>query len=151
MTVKRIIRYRSAWAAAFAGALLLGACQASRQIAVVDVDPASWNGPAGLSIENTDTVSLRDIELFVRCNDRFDQDTLTVRITTLSSDTLRCEELLPLYFPHIASAAALAREHIVPYRRRVCFSHVGCYRMTITPTRSVAGVEAVGISIGKSI
>lgn len=150
MTVQRIVRLLAAWAALAAACCCVG-CQASRQVTVADVDPFAWNGPAELLIENTDTTALRDIELFLRCNDRFGEDTLTVRITTLAPDTLRCVELLPIHFPRVTGPASLAREHTVAYRRRIRFSQSGDYRMMIAPTRPVAGVEAVGISIVKSI
>lgn len=145
-TLRQILRSVASWAAIAAVYGSTG-CQAPQQIAVADVDPVRWEGAVGLSIENTDTVTLRDIGFFIRCNDRFTDDTLTVRITTFSPDTLRFEELLPMRLSRVAGPAALACEHLVPYRRRVRFPQMGNYRMTIAPTRRVGGVEAVGIGI----
>lgn len=114
------------------------------------MNPALWNEPAELEIRNTDTLTLRDAVIFVRSNDRSADDTLTVRIVTVSPDSLRCSETLLLGMERTNGPASLARESATPYRRRIRFSHRGTYRITITPLRPARGIEAIGIDIVKS-
>ncbi|WP_418409864.1 hypothetical protein [Alistipes sp.] len=133
-----------------AAALLAGGCLSPHQSAVADVDAAAWNRAAVLTLTNSDTTTLRDLELFLRCNDLFTEDSLTVRITVLTPDSLRHEEPFLLVIPPAHTPAALSREADVAYRRRVRFARTGDYRIKITPGRLVKGVEAVGINIVKS-
>ena len=112
-------------------------------------DPVSWKDPAGIVLANADTTSLRDLTLFLRCNDRFAEDTLTVRIAVTTPDSLRSEELFLLAIPRTPSPAALVREAAVPYRRAIRLGRTGDYRFTVTPTRPIRGVEAVGLTIRK--
>ena len=101
-------------------------------------------------LANADTTSLRDLTLFLRCNDRFGEDTLTLRIVTTTPDSLRFEEFFRITSPRTNGPAAIAHEIAVPYRRHVRFAREGDYRMTIAPTRPVRGIEAVGIGTSDS-
>ena len=143
--LRRICRAVTATAA-----LLATGCLSPHQSAVTDVDAASWREAAHLTLPNSDTTTLRDLELFLRCNDLFTEDTLTVRIAVVTPDSLRHEEPFGLVFPPAHTPAALTREADIPYRRRVRFARTGDYLITITPGRPVRGVEAVGINIVKS-
>ena len=135
--------------AAVAAALLAGSCVSPHQSAVTDVNPAG--GLAGRNrLPNADTVSLRDAVIFLRCNDRFAEDTLTVRIATVTPDSLRFGEWFLLVIPHPKGPAALMREAAIPYRRRIRLTQHGDYRCSVTPVRPVRGVEAVGVDLQQS-
>lgn len=125
---------------------MAGGCLSPHQSTAVDVDPADWHTPAELRLPNADTVSLRDLRLFLRCNDRFAEDSFTVRIELRTPDSLRFEETLRIDLPRTEGPAALAREHLVPYRRQVRLARSGDYRLRITPERPLRGVEAVGLN-----
>ena len=133
-----------------AAALLAGSCVSPHQSAVTDVTPARWDSRAEIRLPNADTVSLRDAVIFLRCNDRFAEDTLTVRIRVRTPDSLQHEEPFVMVIPPAHTPAAISREADIPYRRRVLFDRTGDYHLTITPCRPVEGVEAVGIHIAKS-
>lgn len=124
-----------------------GSCTESGRSYAVDVDPRCWETKAALTLPNHDTLTLCDVGIFLRCNDRFTEDTLTLRIETITPDSLRVEEYLCIPFPQIRTPAAVARETKAAYRRRVLFGQSGDYRLILTPTRSVRGVEAVGATI----
>jgi len=94
--------------------------------------------------------SLRDAVIFLRCNDRFAEDTLTVRIATVTPDSLRFGEWFLLVIPHPKGPAALMREAAIPYRRRIRLTQHGDYRCSVTPVRPVRGVEAVGVDLQQS-
>lgn len=150
--MKRPARHiAAATAAAFLGiAVLSGSCISPHQSAATDVDPLRWTEAAEIRLPNADTVTLRDAAVFLRCNDRFAEDTLTVRIATVTPDSLRFEERFLLVIPRSESPAALMREAVIPYRRRIRFAQSGDYRCIVTPTRPVRGIEAVGINMTKS-
>ena len=136
--------------AAVAAALLAGSCVSPHQSAVTDVNPARWDSRAEIRLPNADTVSLRDAVIFLRCNDRFAEDTLTVRIATVTPDSLRFGEWFLLVIPHTKGPAALMREAAIPYRRRIRLTQHGDYRCSVTPVRPVRGVEAVGVDLQQS-
>lgn len=135
-------------------ALLLataGGCTSPFRAEVADVDPARWTAPVCLTLDNADTTSLCDLDLFLRLDDRFAEDTLTVRIGIRTPDSLRYEEPFVMTFaPRRPGSAALAEEAVVAYRRSVRFARSGDYRLTVSPCRPVRGVEAVGIRTGRS-
>ena len=147
---------RPAAAARFAaGIALLAAtagsgCVTPHQSTAADVNPARWDSPSEIVIPNADTLTLRDMGLYLRCNERFGEDTLTLRIAVFTPDSLRYEEPFTLAIPPTTAPASLAREAAVPYRSRVVFARTGDYRIRITPSRPVRGVEAIGINIQKS-
>lgn len=144
-TTAGIRSVRSALAAATV--LLTTACTSSHRTIAADVPFAAWDRTVEMAFDNDDTTSLCDLTLFLRCNDRFVEDTLTVRIEIRTPDSLRYEEPFILAVPYTNSPAALVREAVVPYRRRVRFERSGRYRVCITPAREIRGVEAVGIDI----
>ncbi|WP_418982655.1 hypothetical protein [Alistipes sp.] len=142
--MKRGIRHITA---AIVAAGIAGGCLSPHQSTAVDVDPVAWHTAAELRLPNADTLSLRDLRLFLRCNDRFTEDSFTVRIVLRTPDSLRFEESLLIDLPRSEGPAALAREHIIPYRRQVRFARSGDYLLRITPLRPLRGVEAVGLNI----
>ena len=124
-----------------------GGCAQPGRSYVADVDPQGWGTGTVLTLPNDDTLTMYDLEIFLRCNDRFAEDTLTLRIETITPDSLHVEEFLHVPFPQSQTPAAVARETKVPYRRRVLLRQSGDYRMILTPTRRVRGVEAVGATL----
>ncbi len=127
-----------------------GGCVSPCQSAATDINPAQWRHTAEIRIENTDTVTWRDAALFLRYDERFKEDTLTVRIAAVSPDSLRFEEYFLLAIPRTEGPAALTSEALIPYRIRLRLDRRGEYRWCITPVRNVRGVEAVGIRLSKS-
>ena len=76
---------------ALAMLLLTGCVTADRSVAT-DVDPAEWSEAAEIVIPNADTVSRCDLSLFLRYDEHFRDDTLTLRIEVRTPDSLRFEE-----------------------------------------------------------
>lgn len=132
-------------------AIALCGCEAPAQLSVADVDPHSWQEAATLVIGNRDTLTLRDIDLFVRSTGQFAEDTLSVRIVSLSPDSLRCEERVLLTIPPCTRPAARLRESTTPYRHRALLPRSGCYRLTIVPLRPARGIEAIGVRLAPSV
>lgn len=130
-----------------AAALSLGACRTPHRSAAVDVDIAEWSTDAEIVIDNDDTLAQRDIALFLRYNDCFKDDTLTLRIEVRTPDSLCCEEWLRMSMIRPRKPAALRRQAVAEYRRHAVLARSGDYRFTIAPTRPVEGVEAVGVYV----
>lgn len=147
--MKRVAREITAWTV-LAAAVAAGGCIVPHQSFVTDVNPVAWSDAAQVVVPNADTLTLRDIGLFLRCNDRFTEDTLTVRIAVITPDSLRHEELFTLSIPRSEAPAPLTREADIPYRRRALFARTGDYRIRITPSRTVRGVLSAGIDLTKS-
>lgn len=122
-------------------------CVTPDRAVVTDVEVDGWACGASLCYANNDEQSLRTMTLFVRVDDRFLEDTLTVRIETRTPDSLRTTEWHRMRFQGEPTPASLHRVIRVPYRRSVRFAERGNYHFRITPTRTVVGVEAVGLQI----
>lgn len=125
-------------------AFLLVSCITPERSVAVDTNPAMWMREVQLAYQNPHPQAT-EIRLFLRVDDRFRTDSLTVRITTLTPDSLRAEELHRLIIPARPTAAPLQRVVEVPYRRGVELRQQGTYRFDIAPVRPIKGVEAVGM------
>lgn len=127
-----------------------GGCMAHTQSVAVDVDARDWSRTALLSFTNSDTTTLRDLHLFVRCNERFEADSLPLRVMLLSPDSLRFEERFVLRTERSELPAARSRVCEAPFRSRVVLPDTGRYRLVIAPATPQRGIEAVGINIVKT-
>lgn len=128
------------------GALLVG-CITPERVEMCDVSPAGWKERVEVAYAHSDTTATLALRVVLRLEERFATDSLTLRITTLSPDSLRGSEYHRLHLPSSRVAAPLRRVVEVPYRRGVRLQHVGKYRFALTPTRPIEGVEAVGMKI----
>lgn len=133
--------------AATAACAAAGGCMAHTQCVAVDVDTRDWSRPAFLSFINSDTTTLRDLHLFIRCNERFEADSLPLHVMFLSPDSLRFEERFVLRAERGELPAARSRVCEAPYRSRVVLPDTGRYRLIIAPATPQRGIEAVGINI----
>ena len=136
-------RMRRGLFAAAAALLLSGVagCASDSWSAAADVNPSEWAAGAGILFPNADSLARYDAPTTVIVG--------TVRIAATTPDSLRSEELFLLAIPRTPSPAALVREAAVPYRRAIRLGRTGDYRFTVTPTRPIRGVEAVGLTIHK--
>lgn len=132
-----------------AAMVLMTGCLSAHQATAVDVPSSGWHNTVSLSLPNADTTTSRTLQLFLRCDQRFREDTLSFRIATFTPDSLFFEERFTAEISRTATAAAYTREYVVSYRRRVRFGREGDYRVEITPLRPVEGIEAIGINIVK--
>lgn len=136
-------------AAAFALLTFVG-CGTGRQSYATDTDLKRWDCGAELLLPNIDTTTLRDISIFIYHTDDFREDSLSLRITTTTPDSLYHREELLFVPHHRRNAVGVSCEDVVTYRREVVFDRQGDYKITITPLRPVKGVAAVGIQLSKS-
>ena len=124
---------------------LFAGCMRPERAVVADTDPSDWHRAVTLDYTNRTAPATCEAWVFLRITQRFHTDTLTVRITTLTPDSLHAEEYHRLVFRPHPTPSALQRVVEVPYRRGIRLQQCGNYRFTITPTRPMEGVEAVGM------
>ena len=116
-------------------------CLSPHRSAVADVDPLGWREAAEVRFPNADTLAVCDLWLVVRYDAAFAGGPVDLEVTTVAPDSLRATEPFTL---RLCDTAVL-------YRRRAVLRCAGDYRMTIRPCRPVRGIEAVGVTIEKSI
>jgi len=129
---------------------LAGGCRTPHRSVAADVDPSEWHAPTEVVIPNADTATRCDLSLFLRFDERFRDDTLTLRIEVFTPDSLRCEEPFLFCVTHGRRPAALRHEAVADYRKRAVFAHRGDYRFRIGPVRPVTGIEAVGVYVERN-
>ena len=119
-------------------------CLSPHRSAVADVDPLGWREAAEVRFPNADT-------LVVRYDAAFAGGPVDLEVTTIAPDSLRATEPFTLRLAPSRGPSPLLCDTAVLYRRRAVLRCAGDYRMTIRPCRPVRGIEAVGVTIEKSI
>jgi hypothetical protein len=128
-------------------AMAMCGCLASHNSRMVGVNMRSWSGEANLSYENSDTLTLRNLNIAIRYNDNFRQAELPLKIGITTPDARHFEEVIKLQLQHPSTALTVATTESVPYRTNVLLNQKGCYTFSFEPQSEVRGVEAIGIEI----
>ena len=126
-------------------AVAMCSCLAPQNSLMVGVDMRSWSGAESLTYENSDTISLRNLNIALRYNDNCKQAVLPLKIGITTPDTRHFEEVVELRLSHPSAALTVATTESVPYRTNVLLSQKGSYTFTFEPQTEVQGVEAIGI------
>lgn len=127
------------------GGLFTVACTAPEESYVTDVKHFDPDHTALVKVKNPQGGARGELKIFLRADDRFQEDSLTLKIVTYTPDSLRTEELHRLILPRGKRINALKSVIEIPYRRGVALREQGNYYFALTPTRSVEGIEAVGL------
>lgn len=130
-------------------------CMSAGNSAAAEVDPAGWhrNDVRTVVFPNTDTVSLRNIEVFIVCDETFaySNDSLVLSVTTTTPDSLRAAETLvirPADKGHVESPGY--REYSFPYRNDALLSREGDYLFGFSHDGTVVkGLKAIGVTVKK--
>ncbi len=128
-------------------AIAFCSCLAPQNAKMVCVDMQSWSSAESVAYDNSDTLSLRNLNIAVRYNDNFKQATLPLRIVITTPDARIFEEIVELQVHHPNTALAVATMESLPYRSDVLLNQQGTYTFSFEPQSAVRGVEAVGIEI----
>lgn len=128
-------------------ALLFGSCLAPQNAQMVGVDMRSWSDTASVYYDNSDTLSLRNINIALRYNDNFKQATLPLKITVTTPDAHHFEEVVSFSLQHPRTALTVATTESLPYRADALLNQKGCYTFSFEPQSAVRGVEAIGIEL----
>ena len=128
-------------------ALLLAGCRTRHTSLAADVDPSEWADTVEIVLPNTDTLTRCDLSLYLRFDERFRDDSLTLHVEVRTPDSLSYEAPFLFCVPHLRKPAAVRSEAVADYRKRVRLAREGDYRVLIVPARPVTGVEAVGLYV----
>lgn len=127
--------------------LLMTGCRTPHTSVATDVDPTEWADTVEILLPNADTLTRCDLSLYLRFDDRFRDDSLTLRIEVRTPDSLSYEAPFLFCVPHTRKPAAVHSEAVAPYRNRARLAREGDYRFLIAPARPVTGIEAVGVHV----
>ena len=126
-------------------AIAMCSCLAPENAAMVGTDMHSWEKAKSLTYENSDTLSLRDLNIAIRYNESFQERTLPLRIVIMSPDKRVFEETISLQLLHPSTALAVSTTESRPYRKDITLSQKGTYVFAFKPLSEVKGIEAIGI------
>ena len=120
-------------------------CIAPQNAIMVGVDLKSWSKAESIIYENSDTTSLRNLNIALRYNDNFRQTTLPLKVTITTPDARYFEEEVTLQLERPNMAIAVTATESIPYRTDVLLNQSGYYTISFEPLSEVRGVEAIGI------
>ena len=120
-------------------------CLAPQNAIMVGVDLRAWNKAESLIYENSDTVSLRNLNITLRYNEDFRQTALPLKIAITTPDARYFEEEVTLQLSRPNMAMAITATESIPYRTDVLLNQKGFYTISFEPLSEVRGVEAIGI------
>lgn len=141
----------------YAAVLLLGiatftSCLAPQQIFTTEIDEFGWPTDQEVMVEcsNTDTLSLRSLNVIIRYGNEFSSEPLDLSITTVTPDGYRWIDTLSIPVPQQRSAYGFYRDIEQPYRRQTLLNRSGQYVFVfrpLSPKKEIKGVAAIGIAI----
>jgi len=128
-------------------AMAMCSCLAPQNTQMVGVDVQLWDSAESITYDNSDTISLRNINIALRYNDNFKQTTLPLKVAITTPDARHFEEEIVLALHHPRTALTVATTESLPYRANVSLSQKGHYTFSFEPQTAVRGMEAVGIEL----
>jgi hypothetical protein len=134
--------------------IFLTGCISAVEEVAAETDPSGWDKShsAVVRFDNRDTVSVRNIDIFIVCNDLSarNHDSIGLSVTTLTPDSLRTVETITLYTAGSDGDGNAGYYHVSrPYRHEAVLSKEGEYLFEFsheyeTPLK---GVKAIGITV----
>ncbi len=130
--------------------LLTTGCTCEVNSVAVEVNPSGWTG--GQTVQaifpNRDTLSVREISVFMLCCGRTGSDSLELFLTTITPDSLSVTETIVLY-PSAAVGTTRYRQVTRPYRSNIILGKTGEYHFEFSHEYipSLEGIKAVGINV----
>lgn len=137
---------RLAALAGVAAILSATACSTSETVAA-DLPHGGWSDAATLRYTNRDTLTRRELKLFLRLDERFREDSLTLRIDIYTPDSLHAVEYHRLVTAGRRSGTPTQTVVELPWRRDALLPHTGDYYFVLTPVRPLHGAQAVGLRV----
>ena len=128
-------------------AMTMCSCLAPQNTQMVGVDVQSWDSAECITYDNSDTISLRNLNIALRYNDNFRQATLPLKVVITTPDARHFEEEIVLALQHPRTALTVATTESLPYRADVLLNQKGLYTFSFEPQLAVRGVEAIGVEL----
>ena len=128
-------------------AMAMYGCLAPQNTQMVGVDVQLWDSAECITYDNSDTISLRNLNITLRYNDNFKQTTLPLKVAITTPDARHFEEEVVLALRHPRTALTVATTESLPYRADVLLNQKGLYTFSFEPQTEVRGIEAIGIEL----
>ncbi|MFQ8827916.1 MAG: hypothetical protein ACLR76_11545 [Alistipes sp.] len=146
--VSRRFLFLAAWA-------VLPSCLSPERAFVADTDPGGWaaSEPAVVRFDNSDTVSVRTIDVLVRYGAEFRYDRLSMAVTTVSPAGRQWRDTAVVMLPDVSGEPHGRRDAVGAFRSDAVLSETGTYLFSFVPLMPdplVKGVAAVGVDIYRS-
>ncbi len=121
-------------------------CMTNPSVAV-DVDARAWQSTVHLEVSNSDTITLRDINLFMRCEQGMVADSIELNVMTVAPDGSSYSEDFTIHMPQSSDRKSNVRFIEQCYRQRVRLVQRGAYSIYLRPYAVYKGVESWGVSV----
>ena len=128
-------------------AMMMCSCLAPQNTQMVSVNMRSWDSVESITYDNSDTISLRNLNIALRYNNNFKQTTLPLKIAITTPDERHFEEIAELQLQRPRTALTVSTTESLPYRTDVLLNQRGCYTFSFEPQSAVRGVEAIGVEL----
>ena len=128
-------------------AMMMCSCLAPQNTQMVSVNMRSWDSVESITYDNSDTISLRNLNIALRYNNNFKQTTLPLKITVTTPDARHFEEIAELQLQRPRTALTVSTTESLPYRTDVLLNQRGCYTFSFEPQSAMRGVEAIGVEL----
>ena len=126
-------------------AVVMCGCLAPQNSLMVGVDVNSWSATESLIYENSDTLTLRNLNIAVRYNKDFDKAVLPLKIAVTTPDERCFEEEVELRLQRSDRSFIATTIESLPYRDSAVLAQKGNYIFAFTPLTEVRGIEAIGV------
>ncbi|MFI3328595.1 MAG: hypothetical protein SNH79_06395 [Rikenellaceae bacterium] len=138
-------------AAAMFALAALQSCTSEHNSSFVNVNPRGWSQSAAIAVENVDTVTRRDIAIYMRYRPSRELNDVSLTIQTTAPNEISASDKITL-FPaqHKSNKWSSTQFMEVQYRMNVVWNQIGDYNIEITPAKEELGIELVGIKITES-
>ena len=114
-------------------AMMMCSCLAPQNTQMVSVNMRSWDSVESITYDNSDTISLRNLNIALRYNNNFKQTTLPLKIAITTPDARHFEEIAELQLQRPRTALTVSTTESLPYRTDVLLNQ--------------RGVEAIGVEL----
>ena len=126
-------------------AVVLSGCLAPENVLMTRVDMHRWDRFESITYENSDTLSLRTLNIAVRYNSEYKPNKLQMMVVVTTPDNRYFEEEVALNLRHPQTAISVTTTESLPYRDSAVLTQKGAYKFYFAPLSEVRGIEAVGI------
>lgn len=124
--------------------------EARGEAMVADVSPTEWRGAVSVTYSNSDTLTLRDIDLALRHSVEVWPRHNTLIVERMAPSGARTQEVVDVAIDVTAAQASRLHETVTRLHSEFRFDEVGDYRFTVSPLRPVAGIWSSSIEITKN-
>ncbi|MCD7963044.1 MAG: gliding motility lipoprotein GldH [Rikenellaceae bacterium] len=127
--------------------LMFAACSREKNLYFTGIDSSGWDSsePAYIFFDNSDTVSVRELTIFVRTTELFKYDKINLTVETMDPGRVYFTDTISINIIHGNSG-----DTEVIYRSNVRLMKQGEYRVKfnhLLPETEVSGISGLGVKV----